>query len=145
MPITPPENSVGGQIWSWMRIDAGPSIGWVRRPMWNDKYLTTGTSYNIQPFDWRLLVNRAATPFEILLPDVTLWMRQPYGLFPIQVKDIGNTLGTDISATPITVTPFSGQTIDGLIAATDPVQIVTGGGSLTVEPKSDLSGWNLLP
>lgn len=145
MPITPPENSVGGQIWSWMRIDCGPSIGLVRRPMWNDKYLTTGATYNVQPFDWRLLVNRASITFEIFLPDVITWMRQPYGLFPIQVKDIGNTTGADISATPIIVTPVSGQPIDGLVAASNPVQILTGGGSLTVEPKSDLSGWNLLP
>lgn len=145
MPITPPENSVGGQIWSWMRIDAGPSLGWVRRPLFNDKYLTTGSSYSIQPFDWRLLINRAATSFEILLPSVVTWMRQPYGLFPIQIKDIGNTVGADISATPITVTPNGSETIDGLVAASNPVQIITGGGNLTVEPKSDLSGWNLLP
>lgn len=145
MPITPPENSVGGQIWSWMRIDCGPSIGLIRRPMWNDKYLITGSVYSVQPFDWRLLINRPVTAFEILLPTVLVWMRQPYGLFPIQVKDVGNTVGSDISATPITVTPAGTDTIDGLVPGTNPVQIVTGGGSLTVEPKSDLSGWNLLP
>src|SRR5438128_1880636 len=110
MPIIPPENSVGGQIWSWTQIDAGPSIGWVRRPLYNDKYITTGTTYNVQPFDWRLLIDRAATPFEILLPNVALWMRQPYGLFPIQIKDIGNAALVDISSTPITVSPFAGQT-----------------------------------
>lgn len=145
MSITPPENTVTGQIWSWIRIDCGPTIGWVRRPMFNDKYIITGVTYTVQPFDWRLLINRPATAIEILLPDVALWMRQSYGLFPIQVKDIGNASLTDISATPITVTPFAGQTIDGLVAATNPVQISSGGGSLTVEPKSDLSGWNLLP
>lgn len=141
MPITPPENSVGGQIWSWIKIDAGPSIGLVRRPLFNDKYLSTGSTYTIQPFDWRLLIDRAATSFGISLLSVATWMRQPYGLFPIQVKDIGNSAGTDISATPITITPNGAETIDGLAS----VQIVTGGGSLTLEPKSDLSGWNLLP
>lgn len=143
MPITPPSNSVGGQIWAWMNIDAGPSIGWVRRPMWNDKYLVLADGpYNVKPFDWRLLVN-LTTPasFEIHLMDVVLWMRQPYGLFPIQVKDVGNTAGTQ----PITIFPFTGQRIDNLDPVVDYVQIISDGGSLTVEPKSDLSGWNLLP
>lgn len=145
MPIIPPNNSVGGQIWSWMNIDAGPSIGWVRRPLFNDKYITTGTTYSIQPFDWRLLISRAATSFEVFLPSVVTWMRQPYGLFPLQVKDVGNPTGADLTATPITVSPNGTDTIDGLDPGTYPVQILTGGGSLTLEPKSDLSGWNLLP
>lgn len=142
MPITPPENSVGGQIWAWTKIDCGPSIGLVRRPLFNDKYLTSGSSYSVQPFDWRLLVNLSvAATFEILLPDVSVWMKQPYGLFPIQVKDVGQTAGTQ----PITVTPFGTQRIDGLDPATTPVQLNVNGASLTVEPRSDLSGWNLLP
>lgn len=145
MPIIPPDNSISGQIWSWMRIDCGPTIGWVRRPMWNDKYITTGSTYTVQPFDWRLLINRPATAINILLPNVITWMRSSYGLFPIQIKDIGNAALTDISATPITITAVVPQTIDGLDPDVDPVQITSGQGSLTVEPKSDLSGWNLLP
>lgn len=142
MPITPPENSVTGQIWSWTKIDCGPSIGLVRRPLFNDKYLTTGTTYTVQPFDWRLLVNLSvAAAFEILLPDVSVWMRQPWGLFPLQVKDVGQTAGTQ----PITVTPFGSQRIDGLNPATTPLQLNVAGASLTVEPRSDLAGWNLLP
>lgn len=141
MPITPPENSVGGQIWAWMKIDAGPSIGLVRRPMFNDKYLSTGSTYTVQPFDWRLLINRAATSFTITLPSVRTWMLQPYGLFPIQVKDIGNANGADISATPITITPDGSDLIDDLAS----VSIQVGGGSLTLEPRSDFTGWNLLP
>jgi hypothetical protein len=83
--------------------------------------------------------------FIVLLPDVVTWMRQSYGLFPIQIKDIGNASLTDISSTPITVTSVVPQTIDGLDPDVNPVQITSGQGSLTVEPKSDLSGWNLLP
>ncbi len=141
MPITPPQNSVGGQIWSWMNIDAGPSIGWVRRPLFNDKYLTAAnTPYTVQPFDWRLLINlTVAAPFQIYLPPIATWMRQPYGLFPINVKDVGNTVNDTTGI--VTVSTTDGANIDGLTS----VQLITTGGSMSFEPRSDLSGWNLLP
>jgi hypothetical protein len=136
MPITPPENSITGQIWSWMRIDCGPTIGWVRRPMWNDKYISTGSTYTVQPLIGDCLSIARRPRFKFFLPDVVCGCCSLMAS-SLSIKDIGNASLTDISSTPITVSPFSGQTIDGLVAATNPVQITSGQGSLTVEPKSD--------
>lgn len=142
MPITPPENAVGGQIWSWGMIDCGPSIGLVRRPLFNDKYITTGSGYVLQPFDQRLILKLTAPgTFIFTLRSVVEWLRQPWGQFPVNFKDGGNFASTF----PITIVPFAGETIDGLDPNTNPVQIISDGGSLTVAPKSDLSGWTLAP
>lgn len=133
---TPTENSVVGQIWGWMKVDCGPTIGWVRRPMFNERFIISGVTYSVQPFDFQLLIAVNAD-FNVLLPSVTTWMRQPWGMFPIFVKDNGPFAGTH----PITVTPEGADTIDGLAS----VQIVSDGGSLSVRPKSDLTGWDLTP
>lgn len=139
MPITPPDYAVVGQIWSWITIDCGPSIGLVRRPLFNDKYLESGTTYTLQPFDWRLLVKLGApATFTITLLPVLTWLRQPWGQFPVQIKDAGLTAAV---ATPIVVARGGSDTIDGLTQ----ISIVSPGGSLSVAPKTDLTGWELRP
>jgi hypothetical protein len=138
MPIIPPNNAVGGQIWSWGFIDCGPSIGLVRRPLFNDKYITSGSSYTIQPFDWRLILQLTVPAiFTFNLLPVTTWLRQPYGQFPLNFKDGANNAATFA----ITIAANGSDLIDGLPS----VQIVSDGGSLSVEPKSDLTGWILGP
>lgn len=137
---TPVDNAVQGQIWGWMRIDAGPTIGLVRRPMFNDKFITSGTSYTVQPFDFQLLIAVNAD-FSVNLPLVNTWMKSPYGLFPIFVKDNGGFADTH----PITVVPAGSDLIDGLDPVANPTQIIAKYGSLSLRPKSDLTGWDLAP
>ena len=131
---TPPENSVIGQIWGWMTVDCGPTIGLVRRPMFNDRFVTTGTTYTIQPYDFQILIAVAA-PFTVFLPSVNTWMKQPWGMFPIFVKDNGLVAATH----NITVDADGSDLIDGL----PNVIIASNGGSLSLRPKSDLTGWDL--
>lgn len=133
---TPPENSVTSQLWGWMRVDCGPTIGWVRRPMFNDRVLETGTSYTVQPFDFQLLVYRDV-PFTIYLPKLSVWMSQPWGLFPIFVKDVGSLA----EANNITIEAFAGDGIDGLPS----VAIVANTGSLSVRPRFGGLNWTLAP
>lgn len=138
-PITPPENTVGGQIWSWTKIDCGPTFGLIRRPLFNDKYLDSGTTYTLQPYDCRLLIKLGApATFTITLLPVLTWLRQPWGLFPVQIKDVGLTAAV---GTPIVVVRGGADTIDGLTQ----VSIISAGGSLSVSPKTDLTGWELRP
>lgn len=138
MPV-PPENAVIGQIWSWIKIDCGPTIGFVRRPLFNDRYITFGTTDTIQPFDFRVLVKLSVpATFTITLPSVRTWLLQPWGQFPIQIKDAGLTAAL---ATPIIVQRTPPDTIDGL----NSISIVSVGGSASFVPKTDLTGWELRP
>lgn len=140
MPITPPENSVTSQIWGWMKVDCGPTIGWVHRPMFNDKYIVAGTSYDVQPFDFQLLIAVNAD-FTINLPAVATWLRQPWGMFPLFIKDVGYFAGTH----NITAARAGSDLIYGDLATTTSAAIVSDGGSMSLRPKSDLTGWTLTP
>lgn len=133
---TPPDFTVQSQIWAWMMIDCGPTIGLVRRPMFNTNFVTTGTTYTVQPYDCQILIAVNAA-FNVLLPDVTTWLRQPYGLFPLFIKDYGNFAGTN----NITVTPAGSDTIDTLAS----VAIASNGGSLSVKPQAGSTDWTLAP
>jgi hypothetical protein len=135
---TPPENSVTSQIWGWMKVDCGPTIGWVNRPMFNDTIITSGTTYTVQPFDFQILVSVNAD-FTVTLPDVTTWKRQPYGLFPLFVKDVGGFA----TVHNITVTPAGSDTIDGLSGTS--VAIASAYGSLSVRPRFGSTDWVLAP
>lgn len=127
-----PANAVAGQIWFQGLIDGGPSIGLVRRPLFNDRVVTAAGVTAIEPYDFLVLLNAAALQ-TIQLPDVVLWMRQPYGQFPLLIKD----RGMNASAFNKTVLPFGAQTIDGL----PNLKIISDGGFAYLRPYSDLSGW----
>lgn len=127
-----PNNTATGQIWLQGLISAGPSIGLIRRPIFNEREITDGGTTNVDPYDFLILLNAAAAQ-TVQFPDVVQWMRQPWGQFPILVKDKGNNAGTYVK----TVLPFGSQTIDGLAS----FSIQSDGGFGLFRPYSDLTGW----
>lgn len=128
------ESAVVGQKWPYAKFDMGPTFGLVRRPMWPDRILTDAGDYTIQPFDFQIIVRKdVAQATTIYLPDINLWMKQPYGFWPIIIKDGGYNAATY----NITVQPYADQTIDSLGAFV----MIENGLSMTVRPLSDLTGW----
>lgn len=116
------------------KVDYGPTFGQVFRPV-NTKRVVTeaGTLISIIPFDVILIVKQLVPgAFNVQLPDLNLWMKQPYGGFDLIIKN--QNLGFDA-----TIFPFGAQTIDGL-----PNLVVgsgQGGGGVILSPLNDLSGW----
>lgn len=132
-----PANQPGGQIWFQAIFDGGPSIGKVRRPVFNDRIITAAGNVNVEPYDYLILVKKtvgAATT--VFLPLVSLWMRQPYGMTPLLIKDGKG----DSDVNPITLTPAGSDLIDGLASW----QLAGPYSAVQLRPLSDLTGWSVL-
>lgn len=124
-------------------VDYGPTFGKVWRPV-NTKRIVTvydaappgNTNVTIIPFDVIVIVQFApAAVCNVILPDLSLWMKYPYGGFDLTIKN--NNVGFDM-----TIFPFGVQTIDGLASL-----IVGGGqgeGAVVLSPLNDFSGWMTL-
>jgi hypothetical protein len=133
---TPGQGSVLGSFTIYGKVDYGPTFGNVYRPLNQKRLVTANGAVAIIPFDV-IVVIQQDTPaaFNLTLPDVALWMRQPYGGFDLILKN--RNFGFDM-----TVVPFGSQKIDGLSTL-----VVSGGqgeGAVILTPLNDLSGWDTL-
>jgi hypothetical protein len=115
------------------KVDYGPTFGSVFRPLNQKRVVTASGTVTIIPFDCIVIVAMTVPAiFNLLLPDLDLWMRQPYGGFDLILKN--RNAGFDG-----TYVPFGSQKIDGLSSL-----IVNGGqgdGGVILSPLNDRSGW----
>ena len=118
------------------KVDYGPTFGAVYRPLNSKRIVTAAGDFLILPFDVIVISRKTvAAATGVQLPDLRLWMTQPYGGFDLTLKN-GN-VGFDM-----TILPWAGQTIDGLAS-----MIVGGGqgeGAVVLSPRNDMSGWDTL-
>lgn len=119
------------------KVDYGPTFGAVYRPL-NTKRIVTAAGVNILilPFDVMLIIQQTIPgAFNVQLPDLRLWMSQPYGGFDLILKN--RNFGFDM-----TVFAFGTQRVDGLAT------IVVGGGqgegAVVLSPLNDMSGWDTI-
>ena len=142
-PSPPPEPSGdmdrSGFGYQGIAVYQGHSLGWTRALVKNQRRITTGGTFSVAPGDCVILVN-STSPVILLLPRVSLWMREPLGVpvvgfeRAIWIKDYGSYA----SAINITVTPFAGDKIDNL--AQD-FTIIQDRQLLRLYPLNDLTGW----
>lgn len=118
------------------KVDYGPTFGQVWRPINPKRIVTAAGSVTILPFDVIVIIQQTIPgAFSVLLPNLALWMAQPYGGFDLILKN--RNFGFDM-----TVTPFGSQKIDGLSSL-----VSSGGqgdGAVVLSPLNDLSGWDTL-
>lgn len=138
---TPGTGSILGSPIIYGKVDSGPTFGNVYRPLNQKRVVTVAGLDTIQPFD-QLVIYKKIVPaaFSVQLPDLSLWMKNPWGLMDLILKDGSH----NSSGFPITVLPFgASQTIDGYnAAALAPGWIIQGdGASLILSPLADMSGW----
>lgn len=127
-----------GIAFQQIKVWQGPSQGWVMQQVQPSEEITVGGSTTLGAGASIVFVN-AAAPVTITLPNVILWMREP-AYRPavsfersIWIKDSGY----NASSFNITITPFAGQTIDGLPS----FMIVTQGLLIRLYPLNNLTGW----
>lgn len=118
------------------KVDYGPTFGAVYRPLNTKRKITVAGSVTILPFDVIVVVRQTIpAAVTVLLPDLKLWMAQPYGGFDLTLKN-GNA-GFDM-----TIMPFGTQTIDKL------AQLIIGDsqgvGAVILTPLNDMTGWDTL-
>lgn len=134
---TPGQGSILGSSIIYGNVDFGPTFGKVYRPVSQQSIQTAAGDYTVQPFDMMLIFRKVvAASFAVLLPDLDLWMRLPYGGFPLTIKD-GSY---NSSGFPITLTPFGAQKIDTLSSW----QIAQDGQMVILLPLTDRSGWTII-
>lgn len=130
--MTYPQDAVGGQRGLYGIVDAGPTFGRIRRPIFPDRYITDATA-SVEPFDFQLLVSRNGIVI-ITLPSVTNWARQHYGGFPIIIKDKG---GFCSETNYIRALAVGSDLIDGQAS----MDLINAYAAMTIRYYDDLSGW----
>jgi hypothetical protein len=116
-------------------VDYGPTFGNVRRPLNTKRIVTVAGAVAIIPYDVIVIVNQTIPAiFNLQLPDLSLWMTQPYGGFDLTIKN--RNAGFDG-----TILPFGSQKIDGLSSL-----VLAGGpaGVVILSPLNDFSGWETI-
>jgi hypothetical protein len=118
------------------KVDYGPTFGQVFRPVNTKRIITVAGDVTIIPFDVIVIVQQTVpAAFNLQLPDLALWMTQPYGGFDLILKNFN--IGFDM-----TVLPFGTQKIDTLASLV--VGAAEGVGGVILSPLNDLSGWMTL-
>jgi hypothetical protein len=141
---TPGQGAIIGSSIIYGKVDYGPSIGQVYRPLNQKRIVTVAGLDTILPYDVYVFYNKTVpAAFSVQLPDCRLWMNSPIGGFDLTCKDsAGNS-----NANPITFLPFgAAQTINGLNAAAlagsgGGWQLASDFGALIFSPLVDGSGW----
>lgn len=115
-------------------VDAGPTLGKVRRPMFPIRIITGNAT--LEQYDFQLIVKPtpAASVVLSLLP-VETWLRTPGGGLPILVQD---QMQVATNGKTITIVPNGTEKINGQTQW----QIGADYASLVLRPLVDLSGWS---
>lgn len=124
---------VVGSTTIWGKVDYGPTFGQVYRPLNNKRVITAAGAATVIPYDVIIIIAQTvAGAVTLQLPDLNLWLQQPYGGFDLILKNLN--LGYDL-----TILPFAAQTIDGLASLV--LGSGQGGGGLIVSPLPSQLGW----
>ena len=130
--MSSPSTSIFSTPTIYGKVDYGPTFGNVFRPLNTKRIITAAGNVAIIPFDVIVIVNQLiAAAFNLQLPDLNLWLTQPYGGFDLTIKN--RNAGFDG-----TILPFGAQKVDGGASL-----ILAGGGqsSVILSPLNDGSGW----
>jgi len=135
-------DNVKGNPIRMRRSYAGPTLGWIEVPEFQDKILTAlnQPTYRIQPWDSVLLLRMGlGGNLQIFLPPSKRWFNKDYGAFSIYIKDIFGIINSTTNAVHITVDPEGGpsEDIDGI----DTYTMISPYASIMLRPRSDLRGW----
>jgi hypothetical protein len=127
----------GGTSRQWVLAELGPTFGGVWYPLQNLLITTAPATVTMDPSSSMVQVN-VAGPVTVILPSAKLppVPAQP-GLFvknPVTIADIGG----NASAHPITIQAQPGENVMGLAS----IRITANYGAFTLEPSSNLMGWN---
>lgn len=134
---TPGQGSILGSSIIYGTVDYGPTFGRVYRPVTQLRQVTAAGTDTILPFDQTVVYAKTVpAAFSVQLPDLGLWMKQPYGGFPLLLKDGAYNANTYA----ITVLPFGTQKINSQSNWT----IGGDGAALILYPLPDLTGWTTL-
>ncbi len=141
---TPGQGSILGSSIIYGKVDYGPSIGNVYRPLNQKRVVTAAGTDVILPYDVYVFYNKTVpAAFNVQLPDCELWMNSQIGGFDLTCKDSAGVS----EANPITFLPFgSTQTINGLNAAALAAsgggwQLSANYGALIFSPLINRTGW----
>lgn len=123
----------GGTERQWIRVNLGPTIGWVLIQLSNILEVITGGTKNVVYGTTLITVNFNGA-VTIQLPSSIPNSAIPSTLqgLPLTIVDIGGFA----AANPITILPFAGQTIMGLAS----IQIANDYGSFSLVP-IETGGW----
>lgn len=129
-----------GGFSQYARTYLGPTVGWVMLPVVPETFVTTGPTYNVQPFDSLVLLNATGTPVILVnLPEVSAWVRAPFQRVQspfarsLWIKDYAGLA----AANPIVIDGNGAQTIDGLATST----MISNHALIRLYPLSNLTGW----
>ena len=115
------------------KVDYGPTFGQVFRPLNTKRKITEAGTIVVLPFDVFLIVQQTVPAnWTMQLPDLNLWMKQPYGGFDLTIKNLNIGFNGTVNA-------FAGQTVDGLSAIG--IGDSQGVGATVLSPLDDLTGW----
>ena len=115
------------------KVDYGPTFGQVYRPLNTKRRITAAGPIAVLPFDVILIIQQLVPGAWVLnLPDLNLWMKQPYGGFDLTIKNLNIGFAGTVNA-------FAGQFVDGL--ANIQIGDTQGVGATVLSPLDDLSGW----
>lgn len=132
MPFS--NNDVTPTNFLWTKVDAGPTLGLIRRPLFPQRYITADGS--LQLFDFQILV-KPSPPANITftLLSVRDWILQAGGGYPVMIQDM-MLAGTNSKT--ITITPYGAEKINNLSS----YSIVSDLAGLVIRPLTDYSGWS---
>lgn len=115
------------------KVDYGPSIGQVWRPLNTKRKVTAAGAISVLPYDVMIIIQQTIpAAWTLNLPDLNLWMTQAYGGFDLILKNLNIGFNGTVNA-------FAGQTVDGL--ASIGVGDTQGVGYTILSPLPDLTGW----
>lgn len=128
-----PSTSIFSSPTIYGKVDYGPTFGQVFRPLNTKRKVTAAGIITIQPFDVFIIVQQTIpADWTLNLPDLNLWMKQPYGGFDLTLKNLNIGFAGTVNA-------FAGQTVDGL--ASIGIGDSQGVGATVLSPLDDLTGW----
>ena len=114
-------------------VDYGPTFGKVWRPLNPKRKVTAAGAITVLPFDVFIIVQQTVPAnWTMQLPDLNLWMKQPYGGFDLTIKNLNIGFAGTVNA-------FAGQTVDGLASIN--IGDSQGVGATVLSPLDDLTGW----
>lgn len=127
-------NDVTPSPFLWGRIDAGPTHGYVRRPLFAERVVVTNTQ--LQVCDFQLVIKPSpAGNIVITLMSVRAWLNNPLGGTPFLVQD---AMAVGTNGKTIVLIPDGTETINGSANWS----IVSDYASVMIRPLTDYSGWS---
>lgn len=127
-------NDVTPSPFLWGKIDAGPTHGLVRRPLFAERVVVGNDVLQLCDFQLVIKPNPVAN-ITLTLMSVRSWLNNPLGATPILIQDM---MAVATNSKTITIVPDGIETINGNATWT----IVSDYASVVIRPLIDYSGWS---